>query len=73
MTAKQSLLKEIEQFLALSGMNESAFGHQTNNDGKLVKRLRDGGSVTLETADRIRKFIATKTLELEQRSRKRVA
>lgn len=58
MSAKQSLLREIETFLRTTGMKESAFGHKTNKDGKLLDRLREGGTVTLETAERIRKFIA---------------
>ena len=58
MSANQKLLTEIETFLKRAGMNDSSFGHKTVNDGKLVDRLRSGGSVTLNTAERIREFMA---------------
>lgn len=74
MTQAQSFLSEIEKFLVISRMRASTFGHKTVNDGKLVDRLRDGGSVTLTTAERIRKFIAAQTEELEDaKPRRRVA
>lgn len=58
MNAQQTLLAEIEAFLLVSGMAPGSFGHATVNDGKFVGRLRRGGSVTLETAERIRQYIA---------------
>lgn len=57
MKSTQDLLATITKFLKASGMSESAFGHKTVNDGRLVKRLRQGGSVTLPTAERILNFI----------------
>ncbi|HEY8518548.1 MAG TPA: hypothetical protein VIN61_00590 [Gammaproteobacteria bacterium] len=39
-------------------MAESTFGRQAVNDGKLCGRLRSGKGVTLETAEKIRSFIA---------------
>jgi len=59
MNAQQTLLAEVEAFLLVSGMAPGTFGHATVNDGKFVSRLRRGGSVTLETAERIRDFIAS--------------
>ncbi|MEJ0093786.1 MAG: hypothetical protein WDN46_10185 [Methylocella sp.] len=59
MTDTQSLLDEINRFLASGAMAESTFGRKAVNDGKLVARLRRGGSVTLESASRIRSFMAT--------------
>ena len=55
----KALLAEIESFLAWSGMGTSAFGHATVKDGKLLQRLRKGGRVTLETASKIRSYIAS--------------
>jgi len=64
MNAQQTLLAEIENFLSVSGMAPGTFGHATVNDGKFVGRLRRGGSVTLETAERIRSYIATHSKSL---------
>lgn len=59
---KRSLLDEIEAFLSDTGMGDSTFGHRTVNDGKLVKRLRAGGSVLLPTAEKILEFIESERL-----------
>ncbi|KPH79349.1 hypothetical protein [Bosea vaviloviae] len=64
MSETQKLLIEIEAFLAQTGMAESTFGRKAVNDGKLTARLRGEGSirgkgsVTLEKAVQIRRFIA---------------
>jgi hypothetical protein len=56
--SQHSLLGEIERFLKTSKLSATAFGEQVMNDRHLVRRLREGGSVTLKTADKIRSFIA---------------
>jgi hypothetical protein len=58
MSASQQLLKEIRAFCRASGMAESTFGQKAVHDWKLAERLESGGSVTLKTAERIRKFIS---------------
>lgn len=58
MTETHALLNEIEAFVARTKMAESTFGRLAVNDGKLVARLRAGGSITLNTAADIRRFIA---------------
>lgn len=55
--AGNALLGEIESYCRASGIAESTFGRRAVNDGKLCARLREGKSVTLETAERIRSFI----------------
>jgi len=57
MTETKTLLQEIEDYLRAGGMRASTFGHKTANDGKLVDRLRSGKTVTLDTAERIRRYI----------------
>ena len=57
--AAQEILNEISDFCRLAGLAESTFGRLCVNDGKLVSRLRDGGSVTLDTLGRLRAFMAT--------------
>jgi phosphopantothenoylcysteine decarboxylase/phosphopantothenate--cysteine ligase len=54
----QTLLAEIEAFLAETGMTATKFGLAAVNDGHLVAKLRKGNSVTLRTADKVRNYIA---------------
>lgn len=69
MTEAQSFLADIENFLVRTGMTPAAFGKRTANDGKFVDRLRRGGTVTLSTAERIRKWIAVNETPKERRRR----
>lgn len=57
MSTIASLLAEIEAFLAETGMKKTVFGREVLNDGAFVKRLQDGGGVTVTTADRVRSYI----------------
>ncbi len=52
------LLAEIERFIVENDMSATAFGDAVMNHRHLVRRLRSGCSVTLDTADRIRAFMA---------------
>lgn len=54
-TAK--IVSEVEAFLAQHGIAESTFGLRAVNDGKLLARLRAGGSLTLEKAAQVRRYI----------------
>jgi hypothetical protein len=54
----EALLRDIAEYCRNAGIAESTFGRLAVNDGKLVGRLRLGGRVTSETADRVRAFIA---------------
>lgn len=58
MVETRKLVREIEAFLLIAGMAETTFGRKAVNDGKLLGRLRAGGSVTLEKASQIRAFMA---------------
>jgi SAM-dependent methyltransferase len=51
------LLSEISNYCRKVGMAESTFGRRAVNDGKLVSRLRIGGRITTDTAERVRSFI----------------
>src|SRR5262245_3078906 len=55
---RTELLSEIEAFLAETGMAATKLGLSAVNDSHLVKRLRQGSSVTLKTADRLRAYLA---------------
>lgn len=71
MNANQQLLAEIDAFLAASGMAETTFGKKAAGNSQVVDRMRDGSSVTLRTADRIRRFIAES--QPDRGGRRRVA
>lgn len=53
-----ALLADIRSFIELTGMGKSYFGRLACNNSELVSRLERGGSVTLRTAEQIRRFIA---------------
>jgi hypothetical protein len=54
----EALLRDIAEYCRSAGIAESTFGRLAVNDGKLVGRLRLGGRVTTDTAERVRAFIA---------------
>src|ERR1700747_2567469 len=54
----EALLRDITEYCRGARMAESTFGRLAVNDGKLVSRLRLGGRVTTDTAERVRAFIA---------------
>lgn len=51
------LLREIEALIDARPMAETTFGRKAVNDTKLIRRLRSGGTVTIEKAACIRAFI----------------
>src|SRR5438128_6274475 len=54
----EALLRDIADYCRGAGIAESTFGRLAVNDGKLVGRLRLGGRITTDTAERVRAFIA---------------
>jgi hypothetical protein len=60
MDQRETLLAEIEAFLAGSGMARTTFGRMAVNDGKFVERLAGGGNITIRTMERVRAFIAAR-------------
>jgi hypothetical protein len=53
MSGVGSLLQRIERYCREHRLAESTFGRRAVNDGKLVKRLKAGRSITLTTLRRI--------------------
>ena len=68
MSETEKLLREIEAFLKSAKISATTFGRKTVNDGKLVPRLRSGGSVTLDKAAHIRRCIAAMTAPDQRRA-----
>ncbi|TAM96259.1 MAG: hypothetical protein EPN45_21210 [Rhizobiaceae bacterium] len=54
------LLHEIRNFLAESKMGNSYFGKAACGNSELVNRLENGRTITLETAEKVRAFIAAR-------------
>jgi hypothetical protein len=53
----EAFLKEIEDFLAKTGMRHTTFGKEAMNDPSFVTRMRKGGNPTMKTIGRVREFI----------------
>lgn len=51
------LLAEVEAYLDRNPMPETTFGKHAVNDGKFMTRLRAGQNMTLDTVDRVRRFL----------------
>lgn len=51
------LLEVVEDFLSDSKLGESYFGKVSVGNSELVKRLRNGGRVLVETDQKVRSFI----------------
>ena len=57
MNDTEVLLAQIEQTCRRLGMAQTTFGRQAVNDGKFVGRLQQGGRVTMQTIERVHRFI----------------
>ncbi|MEI9851534.1 MAG: hypothetical protein WDN24_12630 [Sphingomonas sp.] len=58
MTDADTLLAQIDEACRRLRIAQTTFGRQAVNDGKFVSRLQQGGRVTLETVNRVHRFIA---------------
>ena len=58
MTDAETLLAQIEEACRRLKIAQTTFGRQAVNDGKFVSRLQQGGRVTIQTVDRVHRFIA---------------
>lgn len=57
MSTTKALLADLETFSSKVGEAPSTTARKAVNDGKLPERLRKGGKVTLETAERLRDYM----------------
>lgn len=58
-SSSKKLLAEIEAFLLAHELAPTTFGQLATKDRHLVRNMRTGRQVTLQTADRIRNFMST--------------
>jgi SAM-dependent methyltransferase len=58
MTDAEILLAQIDDACRRLRIAQTTFGRLSVNDGKFVNRLQQGGKVTLQTVDRVHRFIA---------------
>ncbi len=58
MTTRDKLLADIERYLERTGLTAREFGVRVRNDTALVYRMRKGGTITMEAADRVRAYMA---------------
>jgi hypothetical protein len=58
MSDRNILLAEIDAFRRRHGTSETRFGREALNDGHFVRRLREGGNITLRTVEKVRAFMA---------------
>jgi hypothetical protein len=63
MATTDELLSEIESFIQARQMagariSETTFGRLVMNDWGFVRRLREGGTVTLRTAEKVKAYIS---------------
>lgn len=52
-----AIVEAIERYCAKHGIADTTFGRMAVNDGKLVGRLRDGRTITLDTLTKIQTFM----------------
>lgn len=63
---ENELLREIRAFLRETRMGPTYFGKVAAGNSELVSRLKAGKTITLRTAERARKFMAERRVEVRQ-------
>lgn len=61
MDMNTDLLSDIREFLTETGMGQSYFGKVACGNSEVVGRLESGRTITLETAEKIKAFIASRS------------
>jgi hypothetical protein len=68
MSTIQQIVKEIDAFLADTGMAETYFGALAVKNPNLISRVRAGGDMNSRTIDRVREFIASERIRREEKA-----
>ena len=69
----QSLIARIERHCSEAGISTSTFGVRVVNDGKLVGRLREGRTITLNTLEQIEAALRRAAVDEIQRLGEEIA
>jgi len=69
MTDAETLLTQIDEACRRLKIAQTTFGRQAVNDGKFVSRLQQGGRVTVQTVERVHRYIAQQGGPSEDRLR----
>jgi len=64
--AQETLLRDIDAFIARTGVSDSAIGRGSVNDWKFVRDLRGGRRVWPETEAKVRAFMTNHVSTAEQ-------
>jgi|GEM_PF-6687497 len=72
-TVRDTLLTEIETFLAMHDLTASEFGISCLHDPSFVFRLRDGKDIRASTVDKVRRWMASRPLAKRRRADQRPA
>lgn len=70
MSSRDKFLAEIEAFLKRHNMAAGRLGIDAMSDNKFVSRLRSGEGCTLDTYDKVRKYMADRDTASEKRQKK---
>ncbi len=57
MSARETVVEDVETFLAKTGLSEWQFGMAAVGDHKFLKRLRSGHGVTLTVIEKAERFM----------------
>lgn len=70
MSTLRSLVAEIEAFCRDRSMSEAAFSEAVAKDGKFIKRIREGGQITVRKLDEVRAFMAAERAKARRRAQR---
>ncbi len=59
MSTRHSLIEKVDQFLALTDMDERTFSRLALGDPRKISAFREGASMNIESLDRLVDFMAT--------------
>ena len=65
-STRDQLLREIKTFLRVAKMTPASFGGAAAGNNKVIAKLERGGTISIDTADRIRDYIAAERKRLRK-------
>ena len=72
MQTKKKLLREIKAFLRATKMSPGAFGKRSVQNSRLVRKLEEGGTISIDVADRVVSYMQAELAKrLEDKEKER--